>query len=727
MRAIARPGRRHARRRRALVAALAAVVLVGGLSMTGTAHAEDGGASDAPILGIWEVQSLSGVNNNPNNRNFGRAGQNYIRVVNSVYADGISAMRGGPNARFISNRIHNDSNVNIFSERGVSQWGFVWGQFIDHVFGLRDEAGETANIAFNSADPMEDFTNTLGVIPFVRSRAAPGTGPGTSTRRQQINTVSSFIEGSNVYGDTDVRLDWLREGGVDGNPDNNGNNGRLLLPSNYLPRRDARGNAATAPPMAIDGRLLSNPNSARVAGDVRANENFALTATHTLFAREHNRIVASLPSTISSYDKYQLARAIVAAEIQYITYTQFLPALGISLPAYQGYNPNVNPTLGNEFATVGYRAHSMIHGELELETNVSRYSQATLDSFEAQGLEVTVDGADVEIAVPLNVAFMNPNLLQQLQLGPVLRGIGLEPQYKNDEQIDNQLRSVLFQVPVSGNPECLDGPTLPECFRGVVDLGAIDIQRARDHGIPTYNALRNAYGLSSRSTFTGITGESTESFPTGLGVNSPQCLDFLALFDRNGNPTNVDNDDAVRGVRRCSLAARLKGVYGGSISAVDPFIGMVSEPHVTGSEFGALQRAIWTKQFADLRNGDRFHYLNDPLLPFIRNNFGIDYRKSLAQIISANTDIPLGDLEANVFFAPTEAAAAATAGAGVQAAAPAETAVVNSQYQRKGATAAANFQAPVERPFAWVPAQAATVAVGRKPGNRRERRRRVGT
>ena len=53
--------------------------------------------------------------------------------------------------------------------------------------------------------------------------------------------------------------------------------------------------------------------------------------------------------------------------------------------------------------------------------------------------------------------------------------------------------------------------------------------------------------------------------------------------------------------------------------------------------------------------------------------------------------------------------------------------MVNSQYQRKGATAAANFQAPVERPFAWVPAQAATVAVGRKPGNRRERRRRVGT
>ncbi len=77
--------------------------------------------------------------------------------------------------------------------------------------------------------------------------------------------------------------------------------------------------------------------------------------------------------------------------------------------------------------------------------------------------------------MPLNVAFFNPDLVGSVQLGPLLQGIGLESQYKNDELIDNQLRSVLFQIPVPGNPQCLDGPTLPECFRGVVDLGAIDV------------------------------------------------------------------------------------------------------------------------------------------------------------------------------------------------------------------------------------------------------------
>ena len=136
--------------------------------------------------------------------------------------------------------------------------------------------------------------------------------------------------------------------------------------------------------------------------------------------------------------------------------------------------------MGNEFATVGYRAHSMIHGEFELEADADRYSEAHLEALEDEGVEIVTspDGDEVELAIPLNVAFFNPDLLEQVQLGPMLQGIGLEPQYKNDEKIDNQLRSVLFEIPVPGNPECLDGPALPECFRGVVDLGAIDVERA---------------------------------------------------------------------------------------------------------------------------------------------------------------------------------------------------------------------------------------------------------
>jgi hypothetical protein len=409
--------------------------------------------------------------------------------------------------------------------------------------------------------------------------------------------------------------------------------------------------------MQVDGRLLANPGRATIAGDVRANEQAALTAVQTLFAREHNRIVAALPANLSAQDRFQLARAVVIAEIQHITYNEFLPALGVSLPAYQGYDPGLNPSVAHEFATVGYRAHSFIHGEIETETNASRYSQATLDALEAQGVEVEVDGADVSLAVPDNVLFFNPDLVEQIQLGPIMTGLSGESDYRNDEMIDNQLRSILFRVPVSGNPDCLDGPGLPECFDGVVDLGAIDLQRGRDHGMPTYNQMRNAYGLPSKSSFTAITGESTDAFPAdplltpGNEINDPNCLDILAAFDINGNPTDVANEDATRVVRRCTVAAKLKAIYG-SVSSLDAFTGMMAEKHVTGSELGELQLAIWRDQFGAARDGDRFFYRNDPLQSYIRTTFGIDSRRTLAQVIADNTDIPSSDLPANVFRLP---------------------------------------------------------------------------
>ena len=76
----------------------------------------------------------------------------------------------------------------------------------------------------------------------------------------------------------------------------------------YLPRADARdGRRAADGP---DGRALRSPEKAVVAGDVRANENVALTAIHTLFAREHNRIVAALSrSGLSDEDKFQTRAA----------------------------------------------------------------------------------------------------------------------------------------------------------------------------------------------------------------------------------------------------------------------------------------------------------------------------------------------------------------------------------------------------------------------------------
>jgi hypothetical protein len=600
-------------------------------------------------------RTLDGSGNNALHPEWGQAGTNYLRVAGANYADGIGQMVQGPRTRYLSNRIINDVGQNLFSENSVSQWGWAWGQFLDHDFGLRDETpGERAPIAFDAADPLESFQNDFGAIDFARTPAAPGTG--TVSTRQHVNTISSYIDGSGVYGVTDARLDWLREGSVDGNSTNNA--ARLLLPDKYLPRRDARGNASAAPPMDLFGAQVANPSRAVVAGDVRANENIALTAIHTLFAREHNRIVAGLPGLLPEEQKFQIARRVVGAEIQYVTYNEFLPNVGVSLAPYGGYNPTVNAGLANEFAVVGYRAHSMIHGEFEPTFPAGRFSAAQLDAFQHQGITVEQDGDVVTLVIPLVVAFGNPDLLVEIGLGPMLKSLGDEVQYKNDEQIDNALRSVLFQVPKPGipDPSVCGAPVInPDCFAGVVDLGAIDVERGRDHGMPTYNDLRRAYGLAPKTSFTEITGESTDRFPYDPEIDStdpiddPDILDFVELRDASGNVIPVGAEEgAVVGIRRTTLAARLRAIYG-SVDKLDAFVGMISERHVPGTEFGELQRATWKKQFEALRDGDRFFYLNDPQLAVIETSFGISFRHTLAELIRLNSG---ADVQGNVFRVP---------------------------------------------------------------------------
>jgi hypothetical protein len=261
------------------------------------------------------------------------------------------------------------------------------------------------------------------------------------------------------------------------------------------------------------------------------------------------------------------------------------------------------------------------------------------------------DEGDVELVIPLGLAFGNPDLLQAVGLGPLLKGLGGERQYRNDEQIDESLRSILFQIPKPGSGDsgvCASATVQPGCFSVVQDLGAIDIQRGRDHGIPRYNQLRTAYGLAPKSSYVAITGESTEHFPRDGQIDrrdpidDPSILDFTRLADQDGEviaPGSEEaGEDAVTGVRRTTLAARLRGVYGaGKVDKVDAFVGMLSEPHVRGTEFGELQLAIWTRQFEALRDGDRFFYLNDPELDTIKETYGIDYRQRLADIIEMNT------------------------------------------------------------------------------------------
>ena len=103
---------------------------------------------------------------------------------------------------------------------------------------------------------------------------------------------------------------------------------------------------------------------------IRANEQVGLTALHTLFVREHNRLADVLVSEnpgLNGNEIYEFARKIVGAQMQAITYNEFLPLLlgPDAIGPYGGYNPGVDPTITNEFSTAAYRfGHTMVSPSL---------------------------------------------------------------------------------------------------------------------------------------------------------------------------------------------------------------------------------------------------------------------------------------------------------------------------------------------------------------------------
>jgi hypothetical protein len=189
-----------------------------------------------------------------------------------------------------------------------------------------------------------------------------------------------------------------------------------------------------------------------------------------------------------------------------------------------------------------------------------------------------------------------------------------------------------------------------------VDLGAIDIQRAFDHGIPSYNALRVALGLPARTSFDQITGEPAGSQNAAVNLNDRNSVGFRQLFDVTGDviddPASVDSgNNTTRAVPNVPLAARLRAVYG-NVDNVDAFVGVFSEAPVTGSELGETARRAWQIQFQALQDGDRFNYHNDAnTLNAINSRFGIDFHRSLAQLITTNTNVDAADEPSALFFA----------------------------------------------------------------------------
>lgn len=506
-----------------------------------------------------EVRMIDGSGNNISNPTWGVTGTQLLRIAPAGYDDNMSTPRGGepstlPNPREISNIVDAQS-FPIPDPKGTSDMLWQWGQFVDHDIDLTPSAGESFNIVM---PPDEPIFLPGQEMHMARSVYDISTGTDTSNPRQQINQITSFIDGSTVYGSDTTRNNFIRDLAA--------HNGKLKLDSNGLLPLNTDGL-----PNANEGPTPSN--MLFLAGDVRANEQVGLTAMHTLLVREHNWLVDQLAATgvTGEEELYQQAKAIVEGEIQHITYNEFLPMLlGSYMPApWTAYNPTVHPQIANEFSTAGYRVgHTMLSSELE------RFNE---------------DGTVFPQGhLFLRDSFFNPQIIKDDGIEPVLRGLAMGNSEKIDNYLVDDVRNFLF------------GPT-PES--GGFDLAALNIQRGRDNGLPSYNEVRNAYGLSSVNDFIDITQDGP-------------------------------------------LADKLALVYD-SVDDVDIWIGGISEPPVSGGMVGETFATILKEQFERVRDGDRFWYQNrSDLSPFQQNMI---QETSLSDIIMRNSNVDA--MQNNAFLA----------------------------------------------------------------------------
>ncbi|XP_033725362.1 peroxidasin-like [Pecten maximus] len=405
-------------------------------------------------------RTADGLCNNINNPTWGRAGTPHARFLPPLYGDDlnmgdtprIDSVAGGllPSARDVSVKVFRHFEFNNHPTH--THMLMAMGQFIDHDLtftphekgqngadidcclkmpnGLLIDRPECFPINVTAGDPhfRKDCLN------FARSSPAIQTGCG-------VSLMSS--------------------------PDN-------------LP-----------PPGPRDTCALTADHTERClkAGDERANEILNLGMMHIVFLREHNRIAYKLAKKCRRFRRnnnrlFEETRRIIIGIMQKITFYEFLPeVLGsktmrkhqLKEQQYRGYDPEVDPSILNEFSTGAFRfGHSLIPNHFafmneDLSTDYTKHVSETFFK-------------------PIEV--QHKDLMKKL-----LRYLTTTKSHVVDREFSESVQDRLFEDEAGDS----------------FDLVANNIQRGRDHGLASYMEVRRACRLQTVSTFPNLPNMTPEN------------------------------------------------------------------------------------------------------------------------------------------------------------------------------------------------------------------------
>ena len=434
---------------------------------------------------------------------FARLEYGPVHPLGNAYADGLNtpARPDGPNPRLVSNTVSRQDEV-LVEPLGFNQL-VPWWLFMVHIdIAVGAQGDESTPIPVPLADDPFDIGRTgTAEIAFRRSLSTYDLPvPTASPAREIIDFSTAFLDGDPIYRRAEAENGALRAGV----------GGRVILQPTASGEDVMPSIAYVQQPGTWS--MFEFPITAALSTAVSPVAPGA--AIHTLLMREHNRVAAAidtapvgvrlalgLPADPASDPErndeavFQLARRVVEAEIQAITYGEVLPAVGVDLGRYVGYDADLDPEVSLELST----------GPLRLENMTGRRAP-----------RVTADGTNVgsiDLADPFG--FGRGSVYGEWIQGgvdDVIRGMMVTPAQANDLLMDEGLRSIAPEVPVG-------------TVGDLNDLTATHIQRGRDRGLPDYGDLRIALGLPAVTSFADVTSDAELQTELAGLYGDPASLD----------------------------------------------------------------------------------------------------------------------------------------------------------------------------------------------------------
>lgn len=244
-----------------------------------------------------KYRSPTGECNNILHRGYGARGDTFLRLLEPSYADGRLQPRTSigshalPSADDVVNGLQKMIDDSLLHPH-ITAMVPAWGQLL--AYDLAEFSPLSGNMKccknngkYTTIEEIEQCYVRLGANCKEYKRSVPSVGQGECEikYRNQMNLASGFVDGSSLYGSTEKEINALR---------------------------------------------LFRAGKVDIRACPRCTESGAVGALHTLLLREHNRIAVVLsdknPKWSDSVLFFEARRALVA-QIQHITYNEFLPII----------------------------------------------------------------------------------------------------------------------------------------------------------------------------------------------------------------------------------------------------------------------------------------------------------------------------------------------------------------------------------------------------------------